>query len=167
MHRQSTEEVQGIVHFKQDRNSCLIYYNLPFSRWTRDGSSYHLEFGYTYAFLLLFRARITRQYLWNHHLVTPGERNWSHQLNVKLPDSGSGWGPLPQGEGLTRRGLPPNWNSSAPVSWSQGGFLKTVSLSSVISWATPRNLQKLHLKHILPSNLLKLDRSSLAFNWKL
>lgn len=38
-----------------------------------------------------------------------------------------------QGESLTRRGLPPDWNSSAPVSWYQGGFLKTVSLSSVIS----------------------------------
>lgn len=33
-----------------------------------------------------------------------------------------------------------NWNSSAPVSWYQG-FLKMVSLNSVISWATPRNLQ--------------------------
>lgn len=33
-----------------------------------------------------------------------------------------------------------NWNSSAPVSWYRG-FLKTVSLSSVISWATPKNLQ--------------------------
>lgn len=36
--------------------------------------------------------------------------------------------------------LLPNWNFSAPVSWYQGGFLKAISLSSVISWATPRNL---------------------------
>lgn len=53
----------GYSSCQRDRSSYLIYYNLIFSRWRRDGSGYHLEFGYTYAFLLLFGAHITRQYL--------------------------------------------------------------------------------------------------------
>lgn len=61
---------------------------------------------YIYVFLLLSGARIIRQDQWNYRLVTPRERSQSHQLNIKLPDSGSGLGPYPQGESLPGRGPP-------------------------------------------------------------
>lgn len=98
----------------------------------------------------------------------PGERSWSHQLNIKLLDSGSGPGPLPQGEGLTNRGPLAKLeflcsSLMVPRRISQDGIFELCDFMS-----HTKEPSKLHLKHILPSNLLKLNRSSpLAFNWKL
>lgn len=88
---------------------------------------------------------------------------------MTLPDSGSGSGPLlPQGGGLTRGGPPAKLEflcSSlvVPRRISQGHIFELCDFMS-----HTKEPSKLHLKQLLPSNLLKLDRSPpLAFNWKL
>lgn len=93
-------------------------------------------------------------------LWPPGERGWSHQLNIKLPDPGSGLGPLPQGEGLTSRGPPAKLqflcsSFMIPRRISQDGISELCDFMSHTNEPS-----KLQLKQILPSNLLKLDRSS-------
>lgn len=94
------------------------------------------------------------------------EKSWSHQLSVKLPDLGLDQDHYPKVRVSSVENLLPNSNSSAPVTWYQEGFLKMVSLSSVFMSHT-KEPSRLHLKQILPSNLLKTDRSSpLAFSWK-
>lgn len=83
----------------------------------------------------------------------PGEKRWSHQLNIKLPDSESGSGPLPQGEGLTRRGPPIKLeflcSSLVIPRFSQDGIFELCDFMS-----HTKKPSKLHLKQILPSNLL-------------
>jgi hypothetical protein len=53
MHRHRAQRYR--IEFISNRIGSPILYSIIcfFSRW-RDGSGYHLKFGYTYAFLLLF-----------------------------------------------------------------------------------------------------------------
>lgn len=159
MHRHRAQGYR--VQFTSNWVRIPILYT--FSKWRSNESGYPLEFGYTYMpfYCCLGHASSGRIYeiiiLW-----PPGKEARVTNSTLSFQTLGLDWDHTPKVRVSQVEDLLPNCSSlMVPRKISQDSIFELCNFVS-----HTKEPSKLNPEQILPSNLLQLDRSSLAFNWK-